>query len=158
MSVPLTTRPSLLELVGNEALSNRVVKLVRRPELLIRVIADERIGKLLAIANCIHDLHKSSIQARAIAEDRLAFLRSRNAGSDVLHRFVDGTGIDGRHGVSPIVGRLRNGARLIPISFNYCLQGVLHLLAMQNGGCLDHDRAEAALIGWAGLQREGQGR
>ena len=158
MSVLLLVRPSIFKFIDDEALSNCVVKLVRRPELLIRVVADERIGKLLAIANCIHDLHKSSIQARAIVEDRLSFLRSRNAGSDVLHRFVDGTGIDGRHGVSPVVGRLRNGARLIPISFNYCLQGVLRLLAIQNGGCLDHDRAEVALIGWAGIMRERTGR
>ncbi len=87
MRVSLQVRPSLVELVGDEALSDRVEELVRRPESLVRVVADELVRQPVAIADGGHDLHQPGVQARAIVEDRLSFLWSWKTGRNIPERY-----------------------------------------------------------------------
>ncbi len=141
---------SFLELVMNEALSDCVVELVRGLALWLRMVVNKGVDAPFAIADCGHDVHQPPVQARAIVGDRLSLLWSRDARRDVQQRFIGGFEIGSGHGVAPAVARLRNGACFMFVSFQPRPSRRVASRRDAEGDCLDHNRAEVALIGWAG--------
>ena len=77
MSASPVRSPSLLELVRDEALADRVVELVCLFQLSVRTVADEPVDALLVIADRVYDLHQPLVHAGAVVGDRLALLRPR---------------------------------------------------------------------------------